>query len=134
MMKSVSSLLIPALAMLSACAGAATGDVALSGTQWRVTSIDGDAPVAPGKARIEFEGTRIGANVGCNGMGGDFRVDGNRLIAGPLMSTRMFCDGPVWGQEQAINALLTAAPQIERSGKTLRLDSGGHTVELQQVG
>ncbi|WP_169799535.1 META domain-containing protein [Novosphingobium lentum] len=127
-------LLLPGLALLGACASGVPNALALSGTQWRVVSIDGDAPAVPGKAKVEFHGTRIGANVGCNGMGGDFRVDGNRLIAGPLMATRMFCDGPVWGQEQAINALLAAAPQIERSGTTLRLDSGGHTVELQQVG
>jgi heat shock protein HslJ len=84
----------------------------------------------PAKATMRFERDRLAANVGCNGIGGDYRVEGNRLIAGPLMATRMFCEGPVWQQEEAVNALLSAAPEIVRSGNTLQLTSGGHMLVL----
>jgi len=127
------SLILPFLAMLSACTGVQGGGLDLAGTKWTVTRIDGKAPVAPDKARLTFEGGRIGANVGCNGMGGDYRIDGDRLIAGPLIATRMFCEGPVWGQEEAVGALLAGAPIVARSGETLRLDSSGHSLEAVRV-
>lgn len=124
-------ILVPllALALLPACTMAPAGGPALAGTAWRITVIDGSAPAAPDKARLTFEAERLGANVGCNGMGGDYRVEGTRLIAGPMIATRMFCEGPVWGQEQAVNTLLSGGPKIVRSGDTLRLESSGHSLE-----
>lgn len=92
--------------------------------------IDDAAPVKPQKATMRFDQDRLSANVGCNGIGGEYRIEGDRLIAGPLMATRMFCEGPVWQQEEAVNALLSAAPELVRSDNTLRLTSGGHTLEL----
>ncbi len=83
---------------------------------------------------MRFDDTRLGANVGCNGIGGDYRVEGERLVAGPLMATRMFCEGPVWQQEEAVNALLSAAPEIQRSGSAMRLVSGGHALDLELAG
>lgn len=80
---------------------------------------------------MRFDDDRMGASVGCNSIGGDYRVEGNRLVAGPLMATRMFCQGAVWQQEEAVNALLSAAPQLQRSGDALRLTSGGHAIELK---
>ncbi len=82
---------------------------------------------------MRFDDARLGASVGCNSIGGDYRIEGNRLVAGPLMATRMFCEGPVWQQEEAVNALLSAAPQLVRSGRTMQLTSGGHTLELRQT-
>lgn len=114
--------------LLSGCSGVHNNGLALAGTQWQITRIDGKAPVAD-KARITFESDRIGANVGCNGMGGEYRIEGDRLVAGPLIATRMFCEGPVWGQEEAVGALLAGAPRVARSGDTLRLDSSGHSLE-----
>lgn len=87
----------------------------------------------PAKANMRFDEERLGANVGCNGIGGNYRIDGNRLVAGPLMATRMFCEGPVWQQEEALNALLSAAPQVQRSGNAMQLTSGGHTLDLERV-
>lgn len=107
--------------------------VALAGTRWTITAIDGKAPAVPDKATMQFDGTKLGANVGCNGIGGGYRVDGGRLVAGPLMATRMFCEGPVWEQEQAVNALLAGAPQLHRDGDRMRLASGGHALELKRA-
>ncbi len=123
--------IVASAALLSGCATAPSAKSGLADTQWSIKRIDGAAPVAPAKATMRFERDRMAANVGCNGIGGDYRIEGNRLIAGPLMVTRMFCEGPVWKQEEAVNALLSAAPEIMRSGKNLRLTSGGHTLELE---
>ncbi|MBB4612008.1 META domain-containing protein [Novosphingobium taihuense] len=118
-------------ALLAGCATAPTESAGLAGTRWIITRVDGAAPAAPSRASLKFEDERLSANVGCNGIGGDYRVEGNRLIAGPLMATRMFCEGPVWQQEEAVNALLSAAPEMRRSGSTLRLVSGGHALDLE---
>ncbi|MFM6829291.1 MAG: META domain-containing protein [Novosphingobium sp.] len=130
MHKALALILVP-LALLGGCATAPTGGAGLAGTKWSIMRIDGAAPVAPDKAIMRFEQDRLSANVGCNGIGGDYRVEGGRLIAGPLMATRMFCEGPVWKQEEAVNALLSAAPEMQRSGATMRLMSGGHALDLQ---
>lgn len=121
-------------ALLPSCTMAQGGGLDLPGTEWRVTRIDGATPVVPDRARLTFEADRLGANVGCNGMGGEYRLEGDRLIAGPLIATRMFCEGPVWGQEEAVGALLAGAPRIARSGETLRLESSGHSLEAVRTG
>jgi heat shock protein HslJ len=133
MRKSLALIAIPAL-ILSGCATAPMSSAGLAGTRWTIVRVDGAAPVMPEKAQVSFEDERISANVGCNGIGGEYRVDGDRLVAGPLMATRMFCEGPVWQQEEAVNALLSAAPEIQRRGGLMRLVSGGHALDLEILG
>ena len=60
-----------------------------------------------------------------------------------LVSTQVnnFAVQKVWAREgfhlfeawdtYHVNALLSAAPELLRSGKTLRLTSGGHTLEME---
>jgi len=132
-MRNALALIAVSAALLGSCATAPSATTALSDTRWTITRIDGAAPVMPEKATMRFDQDRLATNVGCNGIGGEYRIEGSRLIAGPLMATRMFCEGPVWQQEEAVNALLSAAPELLRSGKTLRLTSGGHTLELELI-
>ena len=120
------------LSLLSACAAAKERQANLANSTWRFVSIDGAAP-ASGKAQLKFDNDRIGANVGCNGMGGPWRVEAGRLIAGPLAQTQMYCDGPVWGQERAIGALLAGAPELSVETDRLVLKSSGHTAELTRA-
>lgn len=108
---------------------ASAGGMGLAGTQWVVTAIDGQPASVPDRATVAFEDNRLSASVGCNGMGGDYRIEGSRLITGPLIGTRMFCEGPVWQQEQAVSVLLAGVPEITRSGGKLKLESAGHTLE-----
>ena len=95
-------------------------------------SIDGEEP-ASDKARLSFERDRLGGNVGCNGLGGPWRVEGGRLVAGPLIQTEMFCQGAVAGQERATSALLVAAPEMQVEGDRMILRSRGHLAELERV-
>lgn len=119
---------------LAACAmsPAPAGQSGYAGSAWRFVSIDGEAPASE-KARLEFRDDGLGVNVGCNGMGGPWRVEGQRLIAGPLVQTQMYCEGPVWSQEQAVGALLSSAPEIRRNGERLTLSSSGHRAELERI-
>lgn len=124
--------IVAALSLLTACAAAKEGHASLTNSTWRFVSIDGSVP-ASGKAQLTFEEDRLGANVGCNGMGGPWRVEGGRLIAGPLAQTQMYCEGPVWSQEKAIGALLAGAPEVRVAPDRLVLKSSGHTAELQRT-
>lgn len=126
------ALLSMSLLLVAGCA--ATGDSAsqIAGTHWRFTQIDGAPPVS-GKAKISFKKSRLGASVGCNSIGGDWRVEDDRLIAGPLIQTEMYCAAPLWDQEKALNALLTSAPVIVVEGDRMTLKSHGRSAELRKV-
>jgi heat shock protein HslJ len=89
------------LGTISGCIGDGTDDSALSGTSWRFVEIDGAEPVDRA-ARLEFSGDTIGADVGCNALGGNWSIDNGRLIAGPLDATTMFCEGQVMAQERTV--------------------------------
>lgn len=125
-----------ALAVLIAaggCVAKSSAPNALQG-EWRFVEIDGDSPAVPAKATLTVEPDRLSASAGCNGMGGPWRIEEDRLIAGPLTGTRMYCTGPVWDQEQALSALLVAAPTIAYKDRRLVLQSSGHSAALERVG
>lgn len=124
-------LILAALPLLAACAAAGASSAALKGTKWTFTLIDGKPPVSS-KAALTIEAARIGANVGCNGLGGDLRIKSGRLVTGPMISTMMYCDG-LMEQERAISELLEADPKFRVAGKKLVLDSGAHRAELKRA-
>ncbi len=115
---------------LAACAFAAAGGPSspLAQTRWRFTAIDAVAPVAAG-ATLEFQAGRLSASVGCNGMGGEWRIERGRLIAGPFVSTQMWCEG-VMEQERAVATLLAGGPEVKVNGTRMTLTSGGHSAQL----
>lgn len=104
----------------------------LAGSLWQFTEIDEAVP-ASRNARLALEEDRLGANVGCNGMGGPWRIEDGRLIAGPLVQTKMYCQGPVMEQERAVSAMLAGAPRIEVHGRKLVINSSGHSAVLERV-
>lgn len=121
--------LLAALPILAACATTGQADAPrLQDTEWTFVSIDGQAPVSD-RARMAFDRERISATVGCNGMGGDWRIEGDRLVGGPYASTMMFCDG-LMEQERAVGDLLGEKPAVTLSGNRLTLSSANHRAEL----
>jgi heat shock protein HslJ len=102
----------------------------LDKTAWHFTSIDGKAPIGK-DARLTFSDGRVGANVGCNGLGSDFRVVGRRLMTGPVIGTQMFCEG-VMDQERAVSQLLSAQPVVTLRGGVMMLEGNGHKAELRR--
>ena len=129
MIKRTILLVLPLLA--AACAPAGASPAQLQGTKWTFTSIDGKAPVSS-KASLTIERSRVGANAGCNGMGGDLRLTETKLVTGPIISTQMYCDG-VMEQERAVAGLLDADPSYSLKGDRLVLEGGGHRAELKRV-
>lgn len=131
-MHRIATLLACCLA-LPACTSSGDGRSHLADSQWRFVTIDGAAPATPEKAHLRFEADHLGANVGCNGMGGPWSIEDGRLIAGPLVQTQMFCEGPVWDQERAVSALLSAAPRFIVEGDRMDLQASGHSARLERI-
>ena len=103
----------------------------LTDTRWTFTAIDGQPPLSE-RAGIQFDGDRIGATVGCNGMGGTWRLENGRLMGGPYMSTKMWCED-LMDQEQALGALLGENPQVTLEGDTLILQGDTRRAELRRA-
>lgn len=104
----------------------------LRDSHWRFVTIDGKQPISDA-ADMTFESGKIGIVVGCNRMGGPWRVSDDRLVAGPLSQTEMACPLPAWDQEKAVGALLAATPRMVMDDDRMTLQSSGHTAELVRV-
>jgi len=111
--------------LLAACSPAASASPL---GEWTLVSY-GDpsspTPAAPGvETSIEFkaDGT-VSGNVGCNGFGGDYQVDGSAITFGPIVSTLMFCEGPVGEQESATLAVFVETAGFQVNGETLTITS-----------
>ena len=123
MKKLVIGLLV--LFVLAACAGGASASI--SG-QWKLVSYGPAAGQKPAVAdvdtNIEFTSDgKLNGNVGCNGFGGDYKVDGATLTFGPVISTMMFCEGPVGEQEMATIAVFQKSAAFVLDANTLTITS-----------
>lgn len=117
------------------CGGEILPPEGLAGTRWRLTAIDGRPFARPERATLSFEAGRLSANAGCNGLGGRYRIEKERLIAGPLMGTKMACEPPVMRNEQALSDTLSGRPAIRYlPGGRLLLTGSGHTVMASRAG
>lgn len=94
----------------------------LTGYQWRLESAhtaDGERigallarPEHP--LQLVFEDGRLGVDNACNRIGGPYRLEGDRLHAGPLMATRRACADPaVAGLDAAIASRLEGSIRLE---------------------
>jgi heat shock protein HslJ len=119
--------------ILSACSGGNTPS--LEGS-WKLVSY-GD-PAQPTSAApdvetsIDFKDGQVTGNVGCNGFGGKYEVDGKEIKFSEMMSTLMFCEGPGGDQETATLNVLRETATVALNGDTVTLTSqdGGTVVVL----
>lgn len=112
-MKKTSLLLVTLFALsvliLSACASG--GRSASPTGEWILISY-GDAtnptPSLPDvETSINFnEDGTFGGSVGCNSFGADYKVDGDQITFGSIVSTMMFCN-EISTQESAVLVILT---------------------------
>jgi heat shock protein HslJ len=112
------------LFVLAACSGDASASIT---GQWKLVSYgsaDKQTPAAPDvDTSIEFLDGKLSGNVGCNGFGGDYEVKADTLILGPVMSTMMFCEGPVGDQEMGTLAVLKDSAKFVLDGDQLTITS-----------
>jgi len=117
--------------VLTACAGGTTASIE---GQWILVSYNGLTAVPDVETSIEFKDGQMSGNVGCNGFGGEYSVAGNAITFGPVMSTMMFCEGPVGDQESATLTVLQEKTSFVIDGNTLTITStdGNSSVVLEK--
>jgi len=124
-----------AIVILAACGS--EPPVSIQG-QWKLISYgspsDQMAKVPDVETHIEFDSDgRMTGNVGCNGFGGSYEVDGDMITFSPIESTLMLCEGPVWDQELATLATLQEVTSFELNESMLTITSvdGNSSIVLE---
>jgi heat shock protein HslJ len=129
-------LVLLSLIALAACTAAPKVD--LSG-EWRLVSY-GDAasatPALPGvDTSIKFEDGQMSGNVGCNGFGGGYELQGAKITFSGIMSTMMYCEETSI-QEQGVLAIMAdnVQMQVQINGNILTITStdGSSALTLQR--
>ena len=98
-----------------------------------VAVTDGGAarPLVPGtRIRLDFKGSELGANAGCNSIGGTYRIEGGKLILDAAGMTEMGCDQPRHDQDDWLIEFLSSDPTFRLAGDELILESGTVVVRL----
>ncbi len=96
--------------ILSACASGETVSASPTG-EWTLVSYGDTSNPTPALPEVETsinfnEDGTFGGNVGCNSFGADYKVNGEKITFGSIMSTMIFCEG-ISDQESAVLAILT---------------------------
>ncbi|WP_448500675.1 META domain-containing protein [Sphingomonas sp.] len=91
---------------LNGCGGPLDEAAILTGGEWRIVAIDGTPLPERRPGTLSFDGERISGWAGCNRFSGGYAIEGGRLVAGNLASTRMMCGPPLMAQETRVFALL----------------------------
>lgn len=78
--------------------------------------------------RFSLGGGRLSASVGCNSIGGDAQLSGDRIvISGALMQTEMYCEG-LMDAEAALSAVLNGANLRFSGAYTITSEAGSLTI------
>ena len=118
-------LLAITLFILTACSSASAN---ITG-EWKLVSY-GDAAnptsaIPNVDTLIKFDSNdQINGNVGCNGFGGNYKISGNKITFGSIMSTMMYCE-ETSPQEQAVLGVFSDGVKlpVQMNGNTLTITS-----------
>jgi len=118
-------LLIICLA-ISACTAKNEGSTASLIGSWKLTSYSRADVLTPAvtdtEAGLTFkdDGTVTGSS-GCNGFGGSYTVEDDKITFSEITSTLMACDDARMAQEGAVHQVLTDTATFKIEGNTLTL-------------
>jgi heat shock protein HslJ len=101
--------------------------VNLTGTNWRVMSINGTRTPAS-NFYVNFMPGQLGAKFGCNSMSANYTQSGSILSVGPIAATRMAC--PDMAFESQGSRILQRPVTISGLGQRITLSNDGGTIEL----
>ena len=128
-----SIVIIAAVALSGACAGARRGSAAgdlradVGVSEWRLLEVDGRPALPADPARrpvLRFvpDSTLVFGNGGCNRFNASYVRNEASLQVGPILSTKMACaDAAMNSQEQAFLSALQSTDRVEVSTDTLTL-------------
>ena len=114
-----------ALFVLAACAGGTSASV--SG-QWKLVSYGSASSLTPAAVNVDTDiefgsDGKLNGNVGCNSFGGDYKVNGNQITFGPVMSTMMACLNQSGDQEMGTLAVLKDSAKFVMDNNKLTVTS-----------
>ncbi|HMT03950.1 MAG TPA: META domain-containing protein [Solirubrobacterales bacterium] len=95
-------------------------------------SIEGMELPENSRVRMNFEGRRIGMQIACNSIGGDFQLDNGRIKVRKLGTTLRACRGEAGEADEWIEAFMTAGPEAGMDGDRLVLTGPDATLILQR--
>ena len=108
--------------------------VGLTGRTFLSTGVTVDgapfALVAGTRIRLSFDDGTLSASAGCNIIGGNYVLDGNRVVFSGGQMTEMGCDDPRFAQDDWLIAFLASSPTFVLNGNDLTLTSGTTVVTL----
>lgn len=114
---------------LKGCGGESEhGMATLDGTSWKVANIDGTRAQF---STIAFAEGRLSGRA-CNRFSGNYRVEGDKLIPGPVMATKMACEGPRMTEENALMSALQGPLTIRerQNGRLVLVAANGRRIVL----
>ena len=116
----LASLIVAVVAMIAGSAGWAAG-AGLEG-KWRLASLPGVVSFEASKTELIFIAEdRAAMTVGCNRMSGTVRRDGDALIFGPIMATKMLCPPPLMDLEMRFQKAIAATRAFKIEGGAMHL-------------
>lgn len=71
--------------------------------------------------RLSFQADRLGVTNSCNGIGGDYQLQNDRLMVGNLMQTMMACEPELMARESAIKTRLQQPLKVQFDPQDARL-------------
>jgi heat shock protein HslJ len=111
--------------MLAACRDASSSSLL---GDWKLVSYGSPSKLTPAVADVDTslvfdkEG-KVSGSVGCNSFGGDYKVDGTKITFESVVSTLMFCEGPVGDQETTTLNVLAGEATFALDGNNLTITS-----------
>ena len=102
---------------------------------WKLTAYgpaDTPTPAVEGvDAGLTFneDGTVSGSS-GCNGLGGDYTVEGDQISFGEFVSTLMACEDPIMAQEEGAHKVMTGTATYTIEGDTLTITNNANVLVL----
>jgi heat shock protein HslJ len=102
---------------------------------WKLTAYgpaNAPTPAVEGvEAGLTFnEDGTISGTSGCNGLGGDYTVDGDQITFGEFVSTLMACEDPIMAQEDAAHKVMTDTAMYKIEGNTLTITNNDMVLVL----
>jgi heat shock protein HslJ len=100
---------------------------------WKLTAFGPPSAPIPAvegaEAGLTFneDGTVTGSS-GCNGLGGDYTVEGDQITFGEFVSTLMACDDPIMSQEGIVHEVLRGTAGYKIAGDTLTITNNGQVL------
>ncbi|MBI2763273.1 MAG: META domain-containing protein [Chloroflexi bacterium] len=113
----------------SAAPRGSSGTETVEGRTFLSTEVEGQTLLAGTRIRLSFQGGTVGADAGCNSMGGSYQIQGDRLVVPQMITTEMGCALDRAAQDQWVAAILSGSA-IALDGDALTLTGNGIRVTL----